>query len=100
MNIAKAQREGEPDDSEMYGSDMMQLEKMKKYFASSFHLPKMRFGMRVPNFWAAAAAGNCDSVIFGTFYIKNRRENIRVTRVKFDDWLRYMILNRDTAKFE
>lgn len=32
--------------------------------------------MRVPNFWAAAAAGSCDSVIFDTFYIENRGEQI------------------------
>lgn len=44
--------------------------------------PKIRFGISVPNFWAAAAAGNCDSVIFNPFW------NVRqLHAISANDWM-------------
>lgn len=53
---------------------MMQLEERKKNEpVPSSHSPKMRLGISVPNFWAAAAAGSCDSVMSSFLRAKRSR---------------------------
>lgn len=76
-----------PSDLKMYGNDMMRLEKMRKIrLIIRFNSPKIRFGIRVPNFWAAAAAGSCDSVIFNPFWMVERERSVRTGWATFNEW--------------